>query len=255
MPVRTTAIERPGNRIAAEGNPAPQTISLPKPRLICHELRTPLNAILGYSEMLEEDAHAAGNTTAESDLQRILFAGRHLLNLVNDVLDISKIEAGALQLHLETVHSNDITKEVVATVEPLARNNGNRLEFRVDGGGFIRVDVMKFRQSLLNLLSNACKFTSNGTISLTVVQTVQGDRNMLRWDVSDTGIGISEGDMKHLFQPFSQVDSSSTRRHGGTGLGLAISQRLCSMMGGSITLASTAGVGSTFTVHMPAMDQ
>jgi len=220
-----------------------------------HELRTPLNAILGYSEMLEEDARAAGNTTAVSDLQRILFAGRHLLNLVNDVLDISKIEAGALQLHLETVHSNDITREVVATVEPLARNNGNRLELRVDGGGFMRVDVLKFRQSLLNLLSNACKFTSNGTISLTVARSVQGDSKMLRWDVRDTGVGISETDMKRLFQPFSQVDSSSTRRHGGTGLGLAISQRLCSMMGGSITLASAPGVGSTFTVHMPAVDQ
>lgn len=220
-----------------------------------HELRTPLNAILGYSEMLEEDARAAGNKTAETDLQRILFAGRHLLNLVNDVLDISKIEAGALQLHLETVHSSDITKELVATVEPLARNNGNRLEFREEGGGFIRVDVMKFRQSLLNLLSNACKFTSNGTISLTLASCVQDNLNLLRWDVSDTGIGISEGEMKRLFKPFSQVDSSSTRRHGGTGLGLAISQRLCSMMGGSITLVSTPGVGSTFTVRMPAVDQ
>ncbi|WP_109486687.1 ATP-binding protein [Occallatibacter savannae] len=219
-----------------------------------HELRTPLNAILGYSEMLEEDARATGNTSAVTDLQRILFAGRHLLDLVNDVLDISKIEAGALQLHLETVHSHDMTKELVATVDPLARRNGNRLEFRVDDGGFIRVDVMRFRQSLLNLLSNACKFTSNGKISLTVSRAVEGGKEMLRWDVTDTGIGISDEDMKRLFQPFSQVDSSSTRRHGGTGLGLAISKRLCSMMGGTITLASTIGVGSTFTVQMPLVD-
>lgn len=220
-----------------------------------HELRTPLNAILGYSEMLVEDARAAGNVSAEDDLERILFAGRHLLDLVNDVLDISKIEAGALQLHLETVHTDDLTKELVATVEPLARKNGNRLELHVKGGGFIRVDVMKFRQSLLNLLGNACKFTTNGVVSLTVAQTVQGERELLRWDVRDTGIGISEEDMKKLFQPFSQVDFSSTRRHGGTGLGLAISQKLCSMMGGSITITSIVGIGSTFSVHMPAVPQ
>lgn len=218
-----------------------------------HELRTPLNAILGYSEMLEEDARAAGDTSAENDLKRILSAGRHLLELVNDVLDISKIEAGALQLHLEPVHSNEIAKEVAATVEPLARKNGNRLEVRVDEGGFILVDAMKFRQSLLNLLSNACKFTSNGTVSLTVERTVQENQEFLDWHVRDTGIGIAEDEIKCLFQPFIQVDSSATRRHGGTGLGLAISQRLCRMMGGNITLQSKVGVRSTFTVHLPAV--
>ena len=114
---------------------------------------------------------------------------------------------------------------------------------------------MKFRQSLLNLLSNACKFTSNGTVSLTVARINEAEKDLLRWDVRDTGIGISEEDMKKQFQPFSQVDFSSTRRHGGTGLGLAISQRLCSMMGGNITLTSAVGIGSTFTVMMPAADQ
>lgn len=220
-----------------------------------HELRTPLNAILGYSEMLEEDARAAGDTSAENDLKRILFAGRHLLELIHDVLDISKIEAGALQLHLETVHSTEITKEVAATVEPLARKNGNQFEVRVDGGGFIRVDVMKFRQSLLNLLSNACKFTSNGTVSLTIEQANHENQELLLWHVRDTGIGIAEEDLKRLFQPFIQVDSSATRRHGGTGLGLVISQRLCRMMGGNITLQSTIGVGSTFTVQMPTVPE
>ncbi len=218
-----------------------------------HELRTPLNAILGYSEMLEEDAHAAGDTSAENDLKHILFAGRHLLELVNDVLDISKIEAGALQLHLETVHSDDVTRDVVATVEPLATKNGNRLELNIADGGFIQVDVIKFRQSLLNLLSNACKFTSNGTVSLSVARIVQENQELIRWDVRDTGIGIAEEDLKRLFQPFIQVDASATRRHGGTGLGLAISQRLCRMMGGNITLQSAVGVGSTFTVHMPCV--
>ncbi|MBS1802422.1 MAG: HAMP domain-containing protein [Acidobacteria bacterium] len=216
-----------------------------------HELRTPLNAILGYGEMLEEDARAAGDTSAESDLQRLLFAGRHLLDLVNDVLDISKIEAGALQLHLQKVHSDEITREVAATVEPLARKNGNRFELKIDGSGFITVDVMKFRQSLLNLLSNACKFTNQGIVSLTVSRTDRENQECLRWEVHDTGIGIPADDIKRLFQPFVQVDSSATRRHGGTGLGLAISERLCKLMGGKITLHSTVGVGSTFTVHMP----
>jgi len=216
-----------------------------------HELRTPLNAILGYGEMLEEDARAAGDTAAQTDLQRLLFAGRHLLDLVNDVLDISKIEAGALQLHLQKVHSDEITREVAATVEPLARKNGNRFELKIDGSGFISVDVMKFRQSLLNLLSNACKFTNQGTVSLTVSRADRESEQFLRWEVHDTGIGINGDDIKRLFQPFVQVDSSATRRHGGTGLGLAISERLCKLMGGRITLQSTVGVGSTFTVHMP----
>lgn len=216
-----------------------------------HELRTPLNAILGYGEMLEEDAKIAGNDSAVKDLDRILFAGRHLLELINDVLDISKIEAGSLQLNLESMHSDEITQEVSATIEPLARRNNNRFEVKMSASGFIRVDVIKFRQSLLNLLSNACKFTENGTVTLMVERVAKDSRKFICWHVQDTGIGIAPEDTKLLFQPFTQVDDSATRRHGGTGLGLAISQRLCKLMGGNITVDSALGKGSTFTVWLP----
>lgn len=218
-----------------------------------HELRTPLNAILGYSEMLLEDATDSGNKVVAQDLNRILFAGRHLLELINDVLDISKIEAGALQLHLESAHTDEITRDVIATIEPLAQKNNNRFEVKMLGSGFVRVDVLKLRQCLLNLLSNACKFTENGTISLTVENETVGEKTLVCWRVRDTGIGIAPDDTKRLFQPFTQVDASATRRHGGTGLGLAISQRLCKMMGGNITLVSELNVGSTFTITLPSV--
>lgn len=218
-----------------------------------HELRTPLNAILGYSEMLQEDATLAGLPTVAEDLQRIGSAGHHLLALVNDILDISKIEAGAIELHTESTDIMELTDEVIATVEPLARRNGNRLEVYANGrGGTVRVDPLKFRQSLLNLLSNACKFTENGTISLSIHCCRRRDREYVCWQVRDTGMGIAAEDMNRLFLPFSQVDNSATRRHGGTGLGLAISRRLCRMMGGNITVESALGKGSTFTIHMPA---
>ena len=216
-----------------------------------HELRTPLNAILGYSEMLEEDARASGNDSAAKDLNRILFAGRHLLELINDVLDISKIEAGSLRLNLESICSDEITREVSATVEPLARKNGNRFEMKMNASGFVSVDAIKFRQSLFNLLSNACKFTKNGKITLTVERDSRDNRGFICWSVQDTGIGIAREDIRVLFQPFTQVDASATRRHGGTGLGLAISQRLCKMMGGNITVTSTPGAGSTFAMWLP----
>jgi signal transduction histidine kinase len=218
-----------------------------------HELRTPLNAILGYSEMLEEDAEEMGLTACTKDLQRIQAAGHHLLALVNDVLDISKIEAGALEVRLETVDVGELTDGVVSTIEPLANRNGN--EFVVDAGekgALVRVDAMKFRQSLLNLLSNACKFTERGRISLSVERCIVGGREFICWRVRDSGVGIGPDDLNRLFRPFSQVDSSVTRRHGGTGLGLAISQRLCRLMGGDITVQSTPGEGSTFTIAMPA---
>ncbi len=218
-----------------------------------HELRTPLNAILGYSEMLEEDAGEMGLTDYQKDLQKIEAAGRHLLALVNDVLDISKIEAGALEVRLEAVEVAELTDGVVATIEPLARRNDNQLIVHAgEGGAVVHVDLVKFRQSLLNLLSNACKFTESGIISLSVERSREGDREFILWRVSDNGIGIEPDDMKRLFRPFSQVDASVTRRHGGTGLGLAISQRLCRLMGGDITVESTPGRGSTFTISMPA---
>jgi signal transduction histidine kinase len=220
-----------------------------------HELRTPLNAIIGYSEMLEEDAQMLSNNEAVSDLKRIQSAGRHLLSLVSDILDLSKIEAGKLEINLEMVEVSSIIDSVLQTIQPLARKNGNH--FCVDRNcwvGVIQADPTKFYQSLLNLLSNACKFTENGTITLSVRAKREAERDWICWHVQDTGIGIAEEGMKKLFQAFSQIDSSATRRHGGTGLGLAISQRLCRLMGGFITVESIHGSGTTFTIHMPAVE-
>jgi signal transduction histidine kinase len=219
-----------------------------------HELRTPLNAIIGYSEMLEEDAEAASDHEAVSDLKRIQSAGRHLLSLVSDILDLSKIEAGKIEIHLETVDIRSIIDSVTQTMQPLARKGNNRFSVEtVEWNGTILVDPTKFYQALLNLLSNACKFTENGRITLTVESTHNEKGEWICWHVSDTGIGISEVEMQKLFQPFSQVDSSATRKHGGTGLGLVISQRLCRLMGGVITVQSVPGCGTTFTIHMPAL--
>jgi signal transduction histidine kinase len=205
--------------------------------------------------MLEEDAQMISNNEAVSDLKRIQSAGRHLLSLVSDILDLSKIEAGKLEINLEMVEVSSIIDSVLQTIQPLARKNGNR--FCVDRNcwvGVIQADPTKFYQSLLNLLSNACKFTENGTITLSVRAKREAGRDWICWHVQDTGIGIAEEGMKKLFQAFSQVDSSATRRHGGTGLGLAVSQRLCRLMGGFITVESTPGSGTTFTIHMPAVE-
>ena len=217
-----------------------------------HELRTPLNAIIGYSEMLEEDAEAASSHELASDLKRIQSAGRHLLSLVSDILDLSKIEAGKLEVTMEFVDASSIIDKVLQTVQPLAAKGNNN--FRIDmskWSGIIHVDPMKFYQTLLNLLSNAFKFTENGqvTLSLEAVQNEKG--HWICWHVCDTGIGISADKMEKLFQPFSQVDSSATRKHGGTGLGLVISQRLCRLMGGYITVQSVPGSGATFTIYLP----
>jgi signal transduction histidine kinase len=218
-----------------------------------HELRTPLNAILGYSEMLEEDAAEMGLSSCVKDLQRIQSAGKHLLALVNDILDISKIEAGALEVRLEPCEIGTLTDPVIATIEPIASRGGNRFVVDRDGvRGIVLVDPVKFRQSLLNLLSNACKFTERGAVTLSVRRLQEADGEFIDWKVKDTGIGIDAEDMKRLFRPFSQVDPSVTRKHGGTGLGLAISQRLCRMMGGEIMVESSKGEGSAFTIRMPA---
>lgn len=217
-----------------------------------HELRTPLNAIIGYSEMLQEDAQSASQPELVSDLGRIQSAGRHLLALVSDILDLSKIEAGKFEINMEVVQISSIVESVTQTIVPLARKNGNR--FTVENSAFagsISADPTKLYQCLLNLLSNACKFTENGTISLVVEAQNREGRDWICWHVKDTGIGIPESGMGKLFQAFSQVDSSATRKHGGTGLGLAISQRLCRLMGGFITVNSEPGVGTTFTIHLP----
>ncbi len=216
-----------------------------------HELRTPLNAIIGYSELLEEDAAAAGNQPAVSDLKHIQTAAHHLLDLIQDILDLSRIEAGRTDLHMQPTSAQSLIADL-SVIEPLARRNNNR--FIVEAGGRdypTNVDPMRFRQSLLNLLSNACKFTENGTVTLTVEERIDNGKRWVCWTVRDTGPGIAPEDLGKLFHSFSQVDSSATRKHGGTGLGLAISQRFCQLMGGRISVESQPGAGSAFTIHLP----
>jgi signal transduction histidine kinase/FixJ family two-component response regulator len=238
-----------GAKNAAEASSRAKSVFLAN---MSHELRTPLNAIIGYSEMLQEDAELAGQSGMIPDLKRIHGAGKHLLSLINDVLDLSKIEAGRMEIHPERFEVGTLVDDAHATTEPLARKNGNRLVVKCeDRRAAMYTDLIKFRQSLLNLLSNACKFTENGTITLEVRQTAIDGREWFEWAVSDTGIGIPSEQMHKLFRSFSQVDSSSTRKHGGTGLGLNISQRLCELMGGSISAESEPGVGSRFTIRLP----
>ena len=213
-----------------------------------HELRTPLNAIIGYSEMLEEDATDRGHPDYVPDLQKIRAAGRHLLALINDVLDLSKIEAGKLELYLETFDLATAIKDVAMTVEPLVARRGNTLTVQCASNlGAIRSDLTRVRQVLLNLLSNASKFTEHGRISLAAER--RGDAVILR--VSDTGIGMTPEQMGKLFEPFSQANTSTSRKYGGTGLGLAITRRFCELMGGDVSVESDTGRGSTFTVRLP----
>jgi len=213
-----------------------------------HELRTPLNAIIGYSEMLEEDARAAGHDAYVPDLGKIRSSGTHLLTLINDVLDLSKIEAGKMELYLETFAVREVVDAVAGTVKPLVAKNGNRLALEVGGDlGTARSDQTRLRQILLNLLSNASKFTEQGTITLRARR--EGDA--LTFAVSDTGIGMTDDQLSRLFQAFTQAETSTAARYGGTGLGLAISRSFCEMMGGSIDVHSVPGKGTTFTVHLP----
>jgi len=213
-----------------------------------HELRTPLNAIIGYSEMLQEEVGDLGASQLVPDLQRILSAGKHLLSLINDVLDLSKIEAGKMELYLETFDVRSVVEEVTTTVRPLVAKNANRLEVTFgEDVGTMRADLTRTRQVLFNLLSNASKFTKEGLIRLEVER--EGEWRVFR--VIDSGIGMTMEQQQKLFEAFSQADVSTTRKYGGTGLGLAISRRFCQMMGGDIEVASEAGKGSTFTVRIP----
>ena len=213
-----------------------------------HELRTPLNAIIGYSEMMEEEAEERGLADSVADLQKIRAAGRHLLSLINDVLDLSKIEAGKMELHLETFDLRPAIEAVAATVAPLIGKNGNRLALDLaDGLGAIRSDVTRVRQVLLNLLSNASKFTERGVI--TVRASREDDEVVLI--VEDTGIGMTPEQLGRMFEAFAQAEASTSSKYGGTGLGLAISRMFCEMMGGTITVASTPGRGTAFTVRLP----
>lgn len=215
-----------------------------------HELRTPLNAIIGYSEMLKEEADEEGNAGFTEDLGRIHHAGKHLLNLINDILDLSKIEAGKMEIYLETFDIPTMVQDVLTTVSPLMESNGNRLESFVPQGT-MRTDITKLRQILFNLLGNAGKFTKEGEVSLKVSLEPYSGHAGVCFRIQDTGIGMTPEQLNDLFQAFKQADSSTTRKYGGTGLGLAISQRLCQVMGGHITVESTFGQGTMFTVWLP----
>jgi adenylate cyclase len=214
-----------------------------------HELRTPLNAIIGYSEILQEDAADKGDEAQVDDLQKIENSGRHLLGLINNILDLSKIEAGKMDVFIEPVDIQVLLDEVLSIVKPLAAKNENVIEVTcpADVGSF-RSDQTKVKQCLLNLLSNANKFTSKGTLALTVARD---GGSQVTFCVSDTGVGMTEKQLGQLFQAFSQADATTAQRFGGTGLGLAITKHFCTMLGGDVTVESTPGEGSTFTIRLP----
>jgi len=218
-----------------------------------HELRTPLNAIIGYSEMLMEQADGFGDKKYVPDLQKIHSAARHQLGLINDILDLSKIEAGKMTLFIEAFDLAQLIREVTATIQPLCDKNSNRLEIACDpDSGMIRTDQTKLRQVLFNLLANACKFTQKGVITLSVKR--EGDAgsshphvSRLTFQVSDTGIGMTPEQTSRLFQAFTQADAGTSKKYGGTGLGLALSSKFCQLMGGELRASSDYGKGSTFT--------
>lgn len=216
-----------------------------------HELRTPLNAIIGYGEMLQEEAEEAGAEALVPDLKKIHAAGRHLLSLINDVLDLSKIEAGKMELYLEDFSVPDLVEDVVTVVRPLIERNHNEISVNIAPGvGEMHADQTKVRQSLFNLLSNAAKFTNNGGIVLDVhADSVDADE--ILFSVRDSGIGLAPQQLQRIFQAFEQADSQIGGKYGGTGLGLALTQRFCRMMGGDITVDSEPGRGATFVIRLP----
>ena len=219
-----------------------------------HELRTPLNAIIGVTEMLREDASDLNRADEVEPLDRVLRAGRHLLGLINDILDLSKIEAGKMEVHLEEFAIGPLIDDTVKTIETLAAKNNNRLVVDCKPEiGVMQADQTRVRQALLNLLSNANKFTERGTVTVRAERHEESGRDWITIAVSDTGIGMTPEQMGKLFQDFSQADSSTTRKYGGTGLGLAISRRFCQLMDGDITVESELDRGSTFTIHLPAI--
>jgi signal transduction histidine kinase len=216
-----------------------------------HELRTPLNAIIGLTEMMVSNAARFGTEKAQEPLRRVNAAGTHLLSLINEVLDLSKIEAGKLELNPEPVNLTHLIDEVVGTAGQLAEKNQNRLIVEAQENlGTLHADSMRVKQILLNLLSNACKFTKEGEVALRVRRVVDG-RDWVELAVADSGIGMTPDQQAKLFREFTQADSLTARRYGGTGLGLALSRKLARMMGGDVTVMSEPGKGSVFTVRLP----
>ncbi len=229
---------------------------------VSHELRTPLNAVIGLSQLLQDDAVDLGvSGDFITDLETINSAGRHLLELINDILDLSKIEAGKMTLYPETFEIATLINNVISTVKPAVEKNGNTLELDYDRElGTMYADQTRVRQVLLNLLSNAAKFTTNGKVTLAIRRDKEhllpyAPLGMITFLVADTGIGMTESQQEQLFQPFTQGDTSTTKKYGGTGLGLAISRHFCLMMGGEITVKSEPGVGTVFTVRLPLTDK
>ena len=218
-----------------------------------HELRTPLNAIIGVTEMLHEDAVDLKREDDIEPLERVLRAARHLLALINDILDLSKIEAGKMEIHIESFQIASLIKDVMQTIGTMAAKNGNQVVVNCAADiGTMRADQTRIRQALLNLASNANKFVERGTVTIGAKRATEAGREWVTMAVTDTGIGLTPEQMGRLFQEFVQADASITRKYGGTGLGLAISRRFCQMMGGDITVASEPGRGSTFTIRLPA---
>jgi len=216
-----------------------------------HELRTPLNAIIGLTEMMVTNATRFGTERAIEPLRRVNAAGTHLLSLINEILDLSKIEAGKLELNPEPINLARLIDEVVGTAGQLAEKNKNRLIVEAqENVGAVKADPMRLKQILLNLLSNACKFTKEGEVALRVRKAADG-RDWIEFDVADTGIGLTAEQQASLFQDFTQADSLISRHYGGTGLGLALSRKLARMMGGDVTVASEPGKGSVFRVQLP----
>ncbi len=248
-------VERRGRELAAARDQA-EVANRTKSTFLAnmsHELRTPLNAIIGYTEMIAEMAEEDGNETYIPDLRKVLTAGRHLLSLINDILDLSKIEAGRMELYLERFDLAAVIADVAATARPLAEQRRNTLEVRINPDlGEMRADLTKMKQCLFNLVSNAAKFTEDGAVTIEAARLNQDGVPWIELRVSDEGIGMSDDQVQRLFQPFTQADASTTRKYGGTGLGLSITRHVCRMMGGDIDVHSTLGRGSTFTIRLPA---
>jgi len=217
-----------------------------------HELRTPLNAIIGYSEILQEDIKCGNTENITDDLDKINHSGKFLLSLISDILDLSKIEAGKMELDYTSFEILPFIEEVVFPIQPLIQDGNNTFKLVCDNDiGMLRADSTKLRQAIANLLSNACKFTKNGEVTLEVFKETSGNQNWVSFSVVDTGIGIPVERQDELWKEFTQADSSTTRKFGGTGLGLSISQKYCEMMGGTITVTSEEGKGSNFTIKLP----